>query len=49
MKPLTGSDVVPTESNVNIYNKGNINSLLGNVLKNIWESEDLNSTVKLLE
>src|SRR5699024_10185647 len=41
MKLLIGSDVVPTESNVNLFNKGDINSLLGNELKNIWESVDL--------
>ena len=43
MNILIGGDLVPTDENLELFNNGNLESLLGNNLKNIW----LNSDVKI--
>lgn len=40
MKLLIAGDLVPTQSNMNLFNDANINFLLGNELLTLWNSAD---------
>ena len=40
MKILIGGDVVPTPVNMDLFIKGDVVSLIGEKLKNIWEGAD---------
>lgn len=41
MDIIIGSDIVPTEVNINLFNTGDTLSLLGEDLLNIWDSSDI--------
>src|SRR5699024_4783645 len=41
MELIVGGDLVPTKVNIDSFNKGDVKSLLGSELKNIWESSDM--------
>src|SRR5690625_3299638 len=41
MKLIIGSDLVPTKANIDLFNKGDVESLLGNELNEIWNSSDM--------
>src|SRR5690625_998904 len=41
MKVIIGGDLVPTEPTINYFINGDINNLLGDSLKRIWESADI--------
>lgn len=37
MELIVGGDLVPTKVNIDSFNKGDVKSLLGSELKNIWD------------
>lgn len=41
MKILIGGDLVPTESNYDLFEKGDVETLLGKELLNIWRDSDI--------
>ncbi|MDM5373077.1 CapA family protein [Bacillus bombysepticus] len=41
MTILIGGDVVPTQSNIELFNDGNIKQLLGDRLNSLWESAEI--------
>ena len=41
MKLLIAGDLVPTESNIDLFNNADINTLLGEELVSIWKSTDI--------
>lgn len=41
MEILIAGDLVPTQSNINLFNKADVNSLLGEDLLAIWKSADI--------
>ena len=41
MKLVIGGDLVPTQSNLNLFSKGDINTLLGRELLSLWNSADI--------
>lgn len=41
MNLLIGSDLVPTEINIDLFNKGDVESLLGKALADLWSKADI--------